>query len=333
LKVSALIPNYNRRAEVMQAIDSVLAQTVPVDEIIVVDDGSTDGSAEAVRSRYGPQVTVLQQKNAGVSAARNYGIREAHGDWIALLDSDDLWLPTKMERQFEALAALGDGFGLCFTDNIFTGNPEIKQSRFGETGFECASRFGSLDEPAEYILAEREPFFTSSIMARRTLLSEIGGFDPGMVVREDTDVMFRLSFKTKFCFASESLVEIDRDPFREIGLCNLFALRDERVYLSLQRMWAKWLVLPEVSGTKYEGRVKEKLRAIYYDSAESKIHEFRFQAAFRELHRLRAMGEGYGSISRNLVARKVLKLRGKRAQAREKTAVTMKAAESRYDVR
>jgi len=326
LKVTALIPNYNRCAQVTRAIDSVLAQTAPVDEIVVVDDGSTDGSADAIRARYGSRVRVLQQKNAGVSAARNYGIREAGGDWIALLDSDDLWLPTKMERQFEALAALGDDFGLCFTDNIFTGNPEMKLSRFQETGFECISRFGPLDNPARLILAEREPFFTSSILVRRTSLSEIGGFDPKMVVREDTDVMFRLSFKIKFCFASDPLVEIDRDPTREIGLCNLFALRDERVYRSLQTMWAKWLLLPEVSGSEYEGIVREKLRAIYYDSAEAKIHELRLQAALGEFSRLRAMGDGYGSIFKNLISRKIAKLRSQRG--RPKSAVTMKPIET-----
>jgi hypothetical protein len=309
LKISALIPNYNRRTQVMQAIDSVLAQTVPVDEIVVVDDGSTDGSPEAIRSRYGSRVAVLRQENAGVSAARNHGIREAHGEWVALLDSDDLWLPTKIERQLEALAALGHDFGLCFTDNVFTGNPDMKLSRFRETGFESISRFGSLEEPAKSILAEREPFFTSSILVRRSLLTEIGGFDPGMVVREDTDVLFRLSFRTKFCFVSESLVEIDRDPSREIGLCNLFAMRDDRVFESLELLWSKWLALPEVAGTHYQGIVREKLREIYYSSAEAKVHDFRVRPALRELGRLREMGEGYASIIPTLVSRKIAKLR------------------------
>lgn len=145
MKVTALIPTYNRRRQVLSAIDSVLAQTAPVDEIIVVDDGSTDGTAEAVCSRHGSDVRVFRQGNAGVSAARNRGLREARGKWVAFLDSDDVWLPTKIERQFEALAAFGDEFGLCFTDCAYDSNPESKPSFFLETGFLHAPGFGTLD--------------------------------------------------------------------------------------------------------------------------------------------------------------------------------------------
>lgn len=147
MKVSALIPTYNRRTQVTRAIESVLAQSVPVEEIIVVDDGSTDGSAEAIRSCYGSRVAIYRQENAGVSSARNRGIREAQGEWIAFLDSDDVWLPTKIERQLEALGELGNEFGLSFTDCLYDGDPDRKLSIFQETGFEDAPRFGSLRSP------------------------------------------------------------------------------------------------------------------------------------------------------------------------------------------
>jgi glycosyltransferase involved in cell wall biosynthesis len=309
LRVSALIPTYNRRAQVLRAIDSVLAQTLPVDEIIVVDDGSTDGSAEAIRSRYGSRVELLRQENAGVASARSRGLREAHGEWIALLDSDDVWLPTKIERQLEALAALGDEFGVCFTDCTYDGNPDRKLSVFQEIGFENAPRFGPLEEPAKYIMAEREPFYTPSLLILRSLLQEPHGFDDAMVVREDTDVFFRLSFKTQFCFVSEPLVRIDRSPSRAVALCDIFVTRDDRAYDSLKRMYSKWLELPEVIGTKYERPVREKLRAICYDSAECKFRQLRIGPALRELDRLRAMGDGYASIIANLVSRKISKLR------------------------
>ena len=101
MKVSAIIPTYNRRHSLGRAIDSVLQQTSPVDEIIVVDDGSSDGTAEFIETAY-PTVTLLRQPNRGVSAARNAGIQRAKCEWIALLDSDDDWLPGKMAAIREA---------------------------------------------------------------------------------------------------------------------------------------------------------------------------------------------------------------------------------------
>lgn len=96
--VSVVIPTYNRADRVVRAIDSVLAQTRPVDEIIVIDDGSTDDT-EKIVLRYGPPVRYVRQENAGPAAARNRGIAEAQGTWIAFLDSDDRWCPEKMASQ------------------------------------------------------------------------------------------------------------------------------------------------------------------------------------------------------------------------------------------
>ena len=103
MKISALIPTYNRRKFVPRAIESILAQTVPVDEIIVVDDGSTDGTAEEIGSRFGERVRVIRQENQGVSAARRRGVLEANGEWIAFLDSDDEWTTDRNRIMREAI--------------------------------------------------------------------------------------------------------------------------------------------------------------------------------------------------------------------------------------
>jgi glycosyltransferase involved in cell wall biosynthesis len=312
VRISTLIPTYNRRIHVLRALDSVLAQTVPVDEIVVVDDGSTDGTAEAIHCRYGSRVSVFRQENAGVSAARNRGIREARGEWIAFLDSDDVWFPTKIERQIEALTTLGREFGLCFTNNLFAGNPDLTLSVFQETGFQAAPRLGPFEDPAKRLLAGREPFFTSSLLVRRSLFEELGGFDETLIVGEDSDMVFRLSFRTKFCFVAEPLVEVDRTPSR-IGLCDLYTTRDDRKYDSFERRYGKWLAMPEVSGTEYERAIRETLREFRYDSAEAKIHQLRIGPAFGEIGRIRGMGESYISVFATLLRRKFAKMRRGRA--------------------
>ena len=102
MKISAVIPAYNSAAFISDALASIRHQTFPVDEIIVVDDGSTDNIEEVVRS-IDPGIVYITQKNQGPSAARNRGIEAATGDWIAFLDADDQWTPHKIKNQLLAL--------------------------------------------------------------------------------------------------------------------------------------------------------------------------------------------------------------------------------------
>jgi glycosyltransferase involved in cell wall biosynthesis len=106
-RVSVVIPCYNGAKFIRETLDSVLAQTAPAAEVIVVDDGSTDESA-ALAASVDPAVRVIRQANAGESRARNVGIEAATGEWVALLDADDAWLPRKLERQLEACAGQAD---------------------------------------------------------------------------------------------------------------------------------------------------------------------------------------------------------------------------------
>ena len=100
-KISVIIPTYNRHVLLERAVMSVLKQTRPADEIIIIDDGSTDGTPELIPKKF-PQILYYRQENKGVSAARNAGIEKSSGDWIAFLDSDDAWLPRKLEYQQKA---------------------------------------------------------------------------------------------------------------------------------------------------------------------------------------------------------------------------------------
>ena len=309
MRVSAIIPTYNRKAHVLRAVDSVLAQTVPVDEIIVVDDGSTDGTGDLLRIRYGSRVVVLTQENKGVSAARNRGIREAQGEWVAFLDSDDIWFPEKMARQIGALSARGCDCGVCFTDNRFANNPDMAFTRFEQTGFLSVQKIGLLEELGTYIVAGMEPYFTSSLLIRRSLIDHVGGFDEALFIREDSDLMFRLSLQGRICFVGLPLVQVDRDPSRSVGLCNLFSSRDDRVFECLERVYIKWLAMPEIAGSRYERPIRDLLRLVYYDSVETKMRDFRIRRALYEIGRLRSLGESYTSLASNLWFRKVTKMR------------------------
>jgi len=116
MKVSAIIPTFNRIGYIHRAIDSLLAQTVPVDEVVIVDDGSTDGTANAVEASYGSRVRVVRQPNAGVSGARRRGIQEARGEWVAFLDSDDEWLPERNRQLLDAAARVPSDVAWIFGD-------------------------------------------------------------------------------------------------------------------------------------------------------------------------------------------------------------------------
>lgn len=127
--VSVIIPTYNRAPVLRRAIESALSQTYPALEVVVADDGSSDDTADVVLS-LGPRVRYLRQENAGVSAARNFGMRNARGEFIAFLDSDDAWQPWKLKAQVAALAAHPDA-GLVWTDmSAIDGSGVVSEERF-----------------------------------------------------------------------------------------------------------------------------------------------------------------------------------------------------------
>jgi glycosyltransferase involved in cell wall biosynthesis len=285
----------------------VLGQTAPVDEIVVVDDGSTDGTVESIRSRYGPRVAVFTQENMGVSAARTRGIEEARGEWIAFLDSDDVWLPTKLERQFEALTALGSEFGACFTNCTVVGDPNIKLSAFDLVGMERHMKFGCLNNPAEYALAKYQVIAIQSVLVLRSLLKELNGFDRKLFVGEDSDLVLRLTFKTRFCYVSEPLVEIERTVSRQ-GLNDSFIQMNDRTYGCLRYMYEKWLALPELTDFRARAIIQDKLRGLLYGWTISKLYRLRLAGVFQRISEIRAMGDSYLEILLTLTLRATSKV-------------------------
>lgn len=182
--VSVIVPTFNRERFLGDAIDSVLAQTYANFELIVVDDGSTDTTGELLAA-HGEAVQVIRQSNQGVSAARNAGIRASKGEFIALLDSDDYWLPEKMACQMDFFSTHPEA-GICQTEEIWIRNgvrvnPKKKHRKHSGMIFEKTLPL-CLVSP-------------SAVMLRKSLLDEVGLFDPSLPACEDYDLWLRIAWK------------------------------------------------------------------------------------------------------------------------------------------
>jgi len=191
--VSVIIPTYNRALKLKEAIQSVLDQTYTDYEVIVVDDGSVDNTREVVNElkQHSDKLVYVYQENRGRSAARNYGISLAKGDYIAFLDSDDRFLPEKLSVQVKALENNGD-FAMAYSTLIFMGeNGAILGS-----SDKARTRLSGWIYP-ELLFIKGAIIITSGVMVRASVLSEIGGFDEEMHICEDLDLWRRIAKRYK----------------------------------------------------------------------------------------------------------------------------------------
>lgn len=195
VEVSVIIPTYNCSHYLVNAIDSVLAQSFQDFEILVVDDGSFD-ETPAVMRRYGPPLRYIRQANGGVARARNRGIAESRGRYVAFLDADDTWYPYKLERQLAALKAY-PGHGVCYSDYIvvdsalipITDRHESHLPANLESLLTCGNVVGSI----------------CTVLAERTLFDEVGGFDPELSQCADWDMWVRLALRSRYLYIDEPL--------------------------------------------------------------------------------------------------------------------------------
>ena len=201
--VAVIIPTYNRAALLIEALNSVLAQTFQDFEVIIVDDGSTDDTADRLKPFLtDSRVRYVRQINGGPARARNYGIREAHGEFIALLDSDDLWLPTKLEKQVALLRANPE-IGLVYSDVTWIdANAQPMQPQPAK----AQRRFPTYYEDLmfENVIWGSD----STVMVRSELLKSQPLYDPELPTLEDQDLWLRLSVHTEFWNLDESLVNL-----------------------------------------------------------------------------------------------------------------------------
>jgi len=209
MRISVVIPTCNRAHIVTRAIESVLAQTLAADQIIVVDDGSTDETHRVVSREFGSRVHYTYQRNAGVSAARNTGVREASGEWVAFLDSDDEWAPGMLMAKMES-ASRWPGAHVHVANGAFVVD-EHRQVNLLEMRHEHRlAQEGPKQVARPFTLALRCCFLIQACVARRAILLQSGLFDPTYSLFEDMDLLARLSLLTPFVVGGPPLVRVLR---------------------------------------------------------------------------------------------------------------------------
>lgn len=196
-QMTALIPSYNRAHLISRAVSSVLNQTLPPYEIIVVDDGSTDNTREILAS-FGDSIRYIHQENAGSAVARHHGITAAQTDWIALLDSDDVWNPDHLERMSDAIIATDGRANYYFAD---TQRPQEldKQMQWHLTGFSIGEPYVLFEEGAEWVLKDLQPMMLQSTVIKRSAYMASGGFYAPLRYRDDTHLFIKLGLKDPIC--------------------------------------------------------------------------------------------------------------------------------------
>jgi glycosyltransferase involved in cell wall biosynthesis len=232
-----------------EAVDSVLSQDFEDVELIVVDDGSTDGTAEEIK-KYGGRVRFLQvSENRGVSAARNRGLLHARGKYVAFLDSDDLWVKGKLKIQ---VAFLYDNpqYPLCYTDEIWIRkgkrvNPKVRHAKYSGWIFEKCLPLCIISP--------------SSAMMRRTLFSRVGLFDEALPVCEDYDFWLRVSARFPVFFINRKLIikrggHPDQLSQRSWG-------NDRYRVMALEKLLSEPFITPEERGMVLE-EMKRKCRIL-----------------------------------------------------------------------
>lgn len=256
--VSVIIPTYNRAGIICATIDNVLEQTYSNFELIVVDDGSTDGTLEKL-ARYGARIRVLSQANAGPAAARNRGVDASCGEIIAFQDSDDSWVATKLERQVALLERFGESVPCCLCNVLMRIADGTKYTSFDDALMRADHAEGLWLNAVE-VLATRFVLFNQAVAIRRSVFEKLGRFDESLKYLEDYDLPLRLALEGPWAFIQDPLVIYappSRDSFSQMGLRDPITLKQCELEI-IRRMLS--LVGSGNENVRLEKLLKRRLR-------------------------------------------------------------------------
>ncbi len=264
-KISVIIPTYNRATQILGAVMSALAQSLKPFEVLVIDDGSTDQTAE-VLAPVMDQIRYIKSPNGGVSAARNRGIREAEGEWIAFLDSDDTWVASKLERQWSALTHTNSKVCFCASvdeqgealDDLQAMDPKLQKG---------TDRFYPADD-CRLFFHTRHPFLQSMLVEKQALL-KAGVFDESLKVAEDTWLIYNLILAHGYSVVNDDLVNICRErdqPGLSDSADAVSTFKRHDCYIRVQSA-AFWRLLPvnELAANQVRGNM------LYFISRQAEL--------------------------------------------------------------
>lgn len=301
--VSVVIPTWNRAELVCKAVDSVLSQSFSDFELLVIDDGSTDDTGSRL-ARYGARLRYLPQANAGVSSARNLGIANSRGKWIAFLDSDDTWDPRKLQMQMDAVDGQGRRFRLCFTDCRVSRGAGVSDTLFVRAGFGSGTgEMVRIGDPVAQVTSRDLTVHTSSMLADGEWLRTHEAFDPRLEICEDTDLLLRMALDGEFCAIDLPLVNIGTDDGATSSrLSHKFDTRHDEGFASRARLHLKWRDELNLPGHWAKWNI-EQMRHIHADWVVARMRHGEFARASRAFNAL-AHAEGSRYLALRVVAQR-----------------------------
>ena len=271
MKISVIIPTYNRRHTLERAIDSVLSQTFKPFEIIIVDDGSEDGTRNWVQEAY-PSIKYIYQSNNGVSSARNKGIRSSRGSWIALLDSDDAWMPEKLEDQVIFINE-NPGLLFCHTNEIWIRNgvrvnQMKKHQKYGGDLFKYCLDLCRMTR--------------SSSLIKKEVFEDVRLFHESLTVCEDYDLWLRITANYTILFLDRPLIkkygghadQLSRVPegIEQYRIQSLEKILSMSILDQDQFLFAKDMLIHKLK--IYSQGLKKRNRSKEFISIEKKIEDW-----------------------------------------------------------
>lgn len=196
--VAAIIPAYNRASTIVRAVESVLDQTRPADEVLVIDDGSTDETVDRL-APYRDRVRVDTIENAGAAVARNIGASRTSADWLAFLDSDDYWLPDHLARITAAIEATGGVAGVYFDDTSRPSGDRDDASLYELADFSISGDWELTADATDWVVRRRQPTMLQSSVFARAAWDSVDGLWPELRSRHDTHIFLRLGIARSMC--------------------------------------------------------------------------------------------------------------------------------------